>query len=125
MSEISNAVMLISKARAATNKAIADHDIKALSNYWMDDIVIVRGNGSIIITKQQAIKIWEQMFTEEPDVSYVRNHDEIIISRSNLLAWEKGKWQGINTYSNGGYYAAMWYNDNGFWKIKSELFVSL
>lgn len=115
----------IADARAATNKAIAEHDIEALSYYWMDDIIIIRGNGTIIATKETAINVWQKMFNEEPAVSYVRYHKEIIISNNKLFAWEKGRWQGINTYSNGGNYAAMWCKQNDVWKLKAELFVSL
>ena len=69
--------------------------------------------------------VWQKMFTDEPTVSYVRYSVEIIVNNNSLIAWEKGTWTGVNTYSAGGNYAAMWCKQNGLWKLKAELFVSL
>jgi len=41
------------------------------------------------------------------------------------MAWEKGTWEGINTYSKGGSYSAMWKKKDGEWRIQAELFVAL
>ncbi len=116
---------MISNARSATNKAIAEHDLESLIAYYTDDIIIIRGDGNVMQTKDAAENTWRKMFTEQPTVSFIRNPDEIIISSNNLLAWEKGNWIGINTYSSGGNYAAMWCYNNNLWKIKAELFVAL
>ena len=122
MQESADAKEAIKAARLATNKAIAERDIESLSKYFFNDIIIVRGNGNAIITKQDAIKVWEKIFSEEPIVSYERDSDEILINNNNLLAWEKGNWQGNNSKGN---YAAMWCYENDMWKLKAELFVAL
>ena len=116
---------IISEARTATNKAIAEHDLESLMTYYSDDIIIIRGDGNMMHNKDAAENTWRKIFTEEPTVSFLRNPHEIIISSNNLLAWEKGTWTGINTYSSGGNYAAMWCYNNNLWKIKAELFVAL
>jgi hypothetical protein len=66
------------------------------------------------------------MFETTPRTSFIRNPSEIIISTADpTMAWENGKWDGINSYSKGGNYSAMWRKKNGIWKIQAELFVSL
>jgi hypothetical protein len=42
-----------------------------------------------------------------------------------MFAWEKGTWEGFNTYSKGGEYSAMWRKVNDEWKLQAELFVAL
>ena len=121
----SDTTNLITEARNTTNKAIADRDIKKLMNHFTDDIIIVRGDGSVLQNKIVVENTWLKMFTEQPIVSFIRNTNEIIVSSNNLSAWEKGTWKGINTYSAGGNYAAVWCYDNNQWKIKAELFVTL
>ena len=116
---------LIHAARALSNKAIAEHDLQTLLNCCMDDVIIIRGNGDIIHNKIEAEKVWKTMFETQPEISFVREPEEIIVNIKNLLAWEKGKWIGINTYTSGGNYAAMWKKQNTEWKIQAELFVFL
>ncbi len=115
----------ITESRTATNKAIANHDIKTLMSYFSDDIIIIRGDGSVLQNKTVVEKTWQKIFIEQPTISFIRSPDEIVISNNKLNAWEKGKWQGVNTYSSGGNYAAVWQYDNNIWKIKAEFFVAL
>ncbi len=118
-------VATITAARMASNKFIADHDIDGISKFLLDDFVQVRGNATHLTGKDIVVASWKQLFISNPKVSYVRNPTEIIISDNDSLAWETGKWIGINSYSKGGNYSAMWRKWNGEWKIQAELFVSL
>lgn len=118
-------IAIIKAARMASNKFIAAHDINGLSKFLLDDFVQVRGNSTHLTGKDTVIASWKQLFISNPKVSYVRNPTEIIISDNDTLAWETGKWIGINSYSKGGNYSAMWKKWNGEWKIQAELFVSL
>ena len=115
----------IGKARAASNKAIAAHDVNGISRYWVNDFVQVRGNASHLTGKDTIISTWEQLFAANPKVSYIRNPAQIIISDNDTLAWETGKWTGVNSYSKGGNYSAMWRKMDNEWKIQAELFVAL
>lgn len=118
-------VTAIKESRAASNKAIAAHDMDGISRYWLNDFVQVRGNSMHDVGKDTIIAAWKKLFTSNPEVSYIRNPDEIIISENDTLAWEAGKWIGIHSYSKGGNYSAMWRKVNGEWKIQAELFVAL
>jgi ketosteroid isomerase-like protein len=118
-------VAAIKEARAASNKAIAAHDVDGISRYWLNDFVQVRGNSLHDVGKDTIIASWKKLFMSNPEVSYIRNPDEIIVSENDTLAWETGKWLGIHSYSKGGNYSAMWRKVNGEWKIQAELFVAL
>ena len=118
-------VAAIKAARMASNKFIAEHDINGLSKFLLDDFVQVRGNSTHLTGKDTILASWAKLFISNPKVSYVRNPTEIIISDNDSLAWETGKWIGVNSYSKGGNYSAMWRRWNGEWKIQAELFVSL
>jgi ketosteroid isomerase-like protein len=115
----------ITEARTRSNKAIAAHDIDGISRYWVNDFVQVRGNASHLTGRDTIIATWQQLFATNPNVSYIRNPGEIIISDNDTLAWETGKWIGINSYSKGGNYSAMWRKVGDEWKIQAELFVAL
>jgi ketosteroid isomerase-like protein len=118
-------VAIIKQNRAASNAAIAKHDIDGISKYWLDDFVQVIGRGTYETGKENITASWQALFNSNAQVSYIRNPEEIIISDNDTLAWENGKWIGIHTYSKGGNYAAMWIKRNGTWLLKAELFVSL
>jgi ketosteroid isomerase-like protein len=115
----------IRSLRDHSNDAIASKDITALSKHWVDDFVVVRGNGTQMSGKAAIIEVWKKMFTETPDVKFVRMPTEIKISSDKTFAWEKGTWEGFNTYSKGGEYSAMWRKVDGEWKLQAELFVAL
>ncbi len=118
-------VKLIKSLRNASNEAIAKHDIDAMSKYWLDDLVLTRGNASHLTGKDAIVAAWRKLFTDNPKVSYIRTPTQITISSNDTLAWETGTWKAFNSYSNGGNYSAMWKKTNNSWKILAELFVSL
>jgi len=120
-----NQAAIIKAQRTASNAAIARHDVEGIAKYWMPDFVQVRGNATCMTGKDAIKKSWSDLFTSNPEVSYIRNPSEIIISKNDTLAWEKGKWIGIKSYSKGGNYSAMWRKINNEWKIQAEIFVSL
>jgi ketosteroid isomerase-like protein len=117
---------LIRNARQYSNEAIAKRDIEGISKFWLDDFLIVRGGGVIVIGKEASKADWIKGFKETPQVYYERIPSEIIISKNNPdLAWESGNWKGFNTYSKGGRYSAQWKKKEGEWKLQAELFVAL
>ena len=118
-------VVLIRSLRAASNEALAKHDIDGMSKYWLDDLVLVRGNSSHLTGKDTIVAAWKKLFNENPKVNYIRTPIQIRISNNDTLAWETGTWKAFNSYSNGGTYSAMWKKTNSSWKILAELFVSL
>jgi ketosteroid isomerase-like protein len=118
-------VEIIKSSRAASNAALAKHDIDGMSKYWLDDLVLIRGNSSHLTGKDTIVATWRKLFNENPKVVYIRKPTQITISNNDTLAWETGTWKAFNSYSNGGNYSAMWKKSNNSWKILAELFVSL
>ena len=117
---------LIRSARQASNEAIALRDVQAITRYFMDDYVVVRGSGTIMMGKEANHENWKKIFKEAPETRFERLPSEIIISKNNPdLAWESGTWKGFNTYSKGGRYSAQWKKKDGQWKLQAELFVAL
>lgn len=125
-SQQQNEVELIRASRQASNKAIAAKDLAGVSKHWLDDFVLVRGSGTSVTGKQAVIDVWKETFSKNPKTSFVRNPSEIKVSQSDpTMAWETGEWIGINSYSKGGNYSAMWRKVGGVWMLKAELFVAL
>lgn len=118
-------VEIIKSSRAASNAALAKHDIDGMSEYWLDDLVLIRGNSSHLTGKDTIVATWRKLFHESPKVVYIRTPTQITVSNNDTLAWETGTWKAFNSYSNGGNYSAMWKKSNNSWKISAELFVSL
>ncbi len=118
-------IAMIKSARAASNAALAKHDIDKMSEFWLNDLVLVRGNASQLSGKDTIIGAWKKLFTDNPKVNYIRTPTQVIISQNDTLAWETGTWKAFNSYSHGGNYSAMWKKSNKSWKILAELFVSL
>src|SRR5258706_3852003 len=116
---------IIRAQRMASNAAIAKHDVDGIAKYWLPDFIQVRGNATWLVGRDTIISTWKELFRGNPEVSYIRNPTGIIISTNDTLAWEKGKWIGIKSYSKGGNYSAMWRKINKEWKIQAEIFVSL
>ena len=120
-----NDIATIKSNRAASNNAIAKHDINGIAKYWLDDFVQVIGRGIYQTGKDSIMASWKALFKSDSQIAYIRNPEEITISDNDTLAWERGEWIGIHSYSKGGNYAAMWIKRNGNWMLKAELFVSL
>ena len=118
-------VMLIQSLRTASNEALSKHDVDGMSQYWLDDLVLIRGNSSHLAGKDTIVAAWRKLFKDYPKVSYIRIPAQITISDNDTIAWETGTWKAFNSYSNGGNYSAMWKKTNNSWKILAELFVSL
>ena len=116
---------IIRSSRATSNEAIAKRNVEGIAAYWLPDFVQVRGNGSHLVGKDTIMSLWRKTFKENPAVNFIRNPAEVIVSATDTLAWENGTWIGVNTYSKGGKYSAMWRKRKGIWKLQAELFVAL
>jgi ketosteroid isomerase-like protein len=115
----------IKSNRAASNIAVQEHDVDGVWKFWLDDFVQVIGRGVYQTGKDSIIASWKALFKSDSQIAYIRNPEEITISDNDTLAWERGEWIGIHSYSKGGNYAAMWIKRNDNWMLKAELFVSL
>ncbi|WP_442590609.1 YybH family protein [Pedobacter sp. AW31-3R] len=111
-------------SRTASNAAILQQDVAGVAKYWMNDMVVISGEGTPYVGKALLIEIWEDMFAVDQPPVFERNPVEITIGASGILAWETGTWK-YHTASFKGNYSAMWRKIKGKWMTQSELFVSL
>ncbi|MCX2480108.1 nuclear transport factor 2 family protein [Pedobacter sp. MC2016-15] len=117
------AIEIIRQSRYNSNTAIREHNVAGVSKYWMDDMVVISGEGGQYIGKKALVAVFTDMFAADPPV-FERIPSEIIIGDSSILAWETGSWN-YKTEPFRGNYSAMWRKVNGIWLMQSELFVSL
>lgn len=113
----------IETARNASNTAIAAKDAAGVVTHYMEDIIVISGEGGKHTGKKSLTKIWSQLFAQNITL-FERLPSEIIIADSGKLAWESGIWK-YKDGGKGGSYAAMWCKEGAVWKTRSELFVSL
>ncbi|PSK87415.1 YybH family protein [Taibaiella chishuiensis] len=113
----------IREARKTSNAAISKLDVAGVAQYWMDNIVVISGEGGQYAGKKLLMKVWKEMFAAQA-VIFERLPSEIRIGEGGILAWEQGIWRCTNDPMHGNY-AAMWRKINGKWMTQSELFVAL
>jgi ketosteroid isomerase-like protein len=123
-------IAAIKSARNACNNALMRHDINEVSSYWLNEFIVIGGNGGSNFGKDSATARLKRQLDQTPGLTYVRTPQKITISDADTLAFETGKWIGLKTKDKnpkwlGGDYSAMWWKRDGVWKLRSELFVSL
>lgn len=116
-------IELIKTSRHHSNIAILQRDVEGIARYWMDDIVVISGEGGQYIGKDSLVEVFKEMFAGSPPV-FERIPSEIVIAESDMLAWETGTWN-YKTAPFRGNYSAMWRRVDNLWLLQSELFVSL
>ncbi|KAA5536384.1 DUF4440 domain-containing protein [Taibaiella lutea] len=113
----------IENARKASNAAIVANDADGVTVHYMEDIIVISGEGGKHAGKKNLVKIWKQMFASGITL-FERLPSEITIADSGKLAWETGIWK-YKDGAKGGNYSAMWCKKGNTWKTRTELFVSL
>lgn len=125
------AARAIASARADFNAALTARDMKAISAILAEAVTLVPGDDAVLIEGREAqLQAWESIFTNMPDVSYVRTPGRIEIGADGELAAETGRWRGA--WSSEGFairytgrYFAKWRFDGERWLIEAEVFVTL
>jgi ketosteroid isomerase-like protein len=120
----------ILKLRSESNLAIKNHQIDIVLEYLTEEINIAASNGKIFSGKIAFKDALNNIFSENPDLYFVRNSEEVLLNKDNNIAWEKGTWTALrpktdNWNNYGGNYSAYWVKINGIWKIRAELFVRI
>lgn len=120
----------ILETRKLSNRALKAHNLPDFLSFFSSDLSITSGNGSVVMGKDSLESYLSRVFEEDKDLYFVRTAQRVNVSTSGDLAWEEGKWVGLRPdtpdWENmGGQYAAMWVKEDGAWRIKSELFVTL
>lgn len=117
--------------RAASNAAIAAHDLEALVAFQHDAYQITTGNGTLLQeSRAETLAALERIFAQADDVLYVRTPGAVEVGDGGRRAYEAGTWRGTWSTAEGatdigGRYAAYWLQVEGEWKLLSELFVTL
>ena len=123
MDQKQNEVKIIQTSRENSNAAILKADAAGVAQYWMDDIIVISGEGGQYAGKKLLLKVFTEMFQEDKPV-FERIPSVITIGDSGVLAWETGEWN-YKTEKFRGNYSAMWRKIKGKWLTQAELFVSL
>lgn len=118
----------IRAARAASNAAIAAHDVPGIARHWMADVSIVTSTSAQGVGPDVNGQRMAQQFARRPDTIYVRTPDTVDVFAAWNVASERGTWTGRWTEPDGmvqiaGTYLAQWRKLNGAWRIQAELFV--
>ena len=122
--------VLIRQARAASNQAIARHDVSAIVGFLADEFQVAASNGSFMRGREEMGNAFAGRFAEFRDAVYVRTPESVEVNPSGTVAAETGRWTGSWTttagpFRTGGRYAASWRKVAGKWLIHAELFVPL
>lgn len=120
----------IVRLRAASNAAIAAHDVDGLAACVTSDVCVTTGSGQVCIGQAAMRDRFDELFARLADVVYLRMPEKIEVSAAAPLACEQGLWVGRWTEAGvavqvGGSYTAMWRRDEAGWRIRSELYVLL
>ena len=115
-------------ARAASNGAIARHDVPGIARHWLPNVSIVTSTGAHDDSKDGNAGRMAAQFTRRPDTVYVRTPTAIDVFAAWNVASERGEWTGRWTEPDGvvniaGTYLAQWRKMNGVWLIQAEVFV--
>ena len=116
----------IRNARLAQNAAIAARNADSVASFWVEDVAITAGLGFVL----RGRNAYRAAFGSDAAMLYVRTPTRIVVSNNWPLAWEEGTWTGTasgvqSTPTLSGRYSAQWVNEDGRWRIRSELFVTL
>lgn len=122
---------LIRAARAASNRAIADHDVAGALAMLDDGFHAAISSGAFRTSREEMGRAFAERFDAFSDAVYVRTPVTIEVATNGAIASETGEWVGSWTtaegpFRTGGRYAAHWRKGaDGRWLIRSELFVPL
>jgi ketosteroid isomerase-like protein len=119
---------LIRKARAASNAAIAAHDVDGTVRVMHPDFVSVSSTNIRNLSRDAAKANYEQIFRTRTGVVFVRTPTAITVNKRWRQAGESGRWTGKWSTSDGnvrvgGIYFAKWIGTNGEWRLLAETFV--
>jgi ketosteroid isomerase-like protein len=122
---------VIRELRARSNTAIAARDARAVAAMMVDDIVVTGGNGGpLLMGRERAEASFAAQFADTSFIGYVRTPSRVDVGTTRPVAAEAGQWVGRWRAADGirelrGTYLAMWRRDDGAWRLRSELYVTL
>lgn len=120
----------IRAARAASNAAIARHDLAALRETWVDDVQVTSGLGLAANGRGEVEARIAAAFADPTFDRWVRSPESVEVAGDGSRAAELGRWEGRWSRPEGalvrrGRYLAHWVKLPQGWRIRAELFVAL
>ena len=116
---------VVRQARAAQNQAIARRDLDRVASFWVDDVAVTAGLGTVLRGRDE----YRRAFESDAALRYHRESQTVRVSSNWATAWEEGTWTGARVSGGapliGGRYSAQWVRGPNGWRIRSELFVAL
>lgn len=115
--------------RARFNQALANAELSAIGPLLTNDVVLVAGTDSALLSGRKAqLLAWKREFASPDRTIYLRTPDTITLSPIAPIAFEQGKWHG--TLASGamlasGIYTAKWRQVGADWLIEAELYLTL
>jgi ketosteroid isomerase-like protein len=113
--------------RKLTNRLIAAHDAARLRPHLADDVVLIAGDGALIVGADAVVAAFAGQFADPAFVAYVRTTETVELTDDGRRAAESGRWVG--RWKGGaemaGAYMAAWRVNQGQWLLERELYVTL
>ncbi len=122
--------LAIRMRRAAFNRALAEGDLAEIGPILANDVVLVAGTDSALISGRKAqLLAWKREFAARDRSIYTRTPETITLSPVAPIAFEQGGWQGLSALDGAvqasGAYTAKWRRVAGEWVIEAELYLTL
>lgn len=115
--------------RARFNRALADADLAAIGPLLTENVVLVTGTDSAVISGRKAqLFAWKREFAAPARMTYLRSPETITLSPIEPIAFEQGMWQGTAAKGDllaSGIYTAKWRLISTDWLIEAELYLTL
>lgn len=120
----------IRERRQRTNELIASHQAEALRPFFDPEVKLIRGDGTLVVGADAAVKLFEAQFGDPGFVSYFRKTATVTVDKDTRRAAETGTWTGSWREASGettktGQYLAVWKKARAQWVLESELYVAL
>lgn len=130
MASLPNPELAIRLRRAAFNRALAEGDLAAIGPLLAQDVVLVAGTDSALLSGRKAqLFAWKREFAAKDRSVYTRTPETILASPVEPIAFEHGSWRGVSAASGAvqasGAYTAKWRLLGGEWVIEAELYLTL
>jgi ketosteroid isomerase-like protein len=113
--------------RKLTNRLIAAHDAARLRPHLTDDMLLIVGDGELVLGADAVVAAFASTFEDAAFVAYVRTTDTVELADDGRRAAEAGRWVG--SWKGGveisGAYMAAWRESRGQWRLERELYVTL
>jgi hypothetical protein len=117
---------VIRARRRLTNRLIAAHEAERLRPFFLPEVNVIVGDGSLIVGVDPVIEAFKAQFREPEFKTFIRNPESVALDQAGQRAAETGRWTGVwRDHEAHGTYLAVWRKVTGQWVIESETFVTL